>query len=150
VVAQFNVEPALLRNAQRLTFLAFLFVCLTLVSACSGPKLPEGAKPTFPVKGQVLVNDKPVRGIIVTFHPVGEEKPVASFGKTDDAGFFTLSTYKADDGAPAGKYAVTMLLQKGEEGISLLPTAYASPATSRLSAVVKEGPTELPPFRLRR
>jgi hypothetical protein len=141
----------LLGNARRLPRLAFLAVFVTVGPACGGgPKLPPGAKPTFPVKGRVLVNDKPVQGVIVTFHPAGEEKAAASYGKTDEAGYFALSTHQAGDGAPAGRYAVAVLWQKGEEGMSLLPSEYASPKTSRLSAVVKEEATELPPFRLRR
>jgi hypothetical protein len=106
----------------------------------------------IPVKGKVLLEGKPVSGAIVVFHPQDGADPKAPRpqARTGSDGTFTLSTFKPHDGALAGRYAVTVLWQDGEEGTNLLPARYASPKTSGLRAEIKEGTTELPPFPLQR
>jgi hypothetical protein len=56
-----------------------------------------------------LVQGKPAKELFVYFRPVDETDPhpIIAFGQVDEKGRFTLSTYVADDGAPAGDYAVT-------------------------------------------
>ena len=64
-------------------------------------------------------------------------------------GSFALSTYTANDGAPAGEYAVTVVWwnppvdAEGKPGPNLLPQRYAKPETTPLKAVVKAGPNEV-------
>ncbi len=74
--------------------------------------------PVHPSSGQVSWKGEPVKGALVRFHPVdpqalqppkGEEgPPVALATETGADGSFTMSTYYADDGVPAGEYVVTV------------------------------------------
>jgi hypothetical protein len=74
--------------------------------------------PVHPASGQVSWKGGPVKGAMVRFHPVdpqalqppkGEEgPPVALATETEADGSFTMSTYFADDGVPAGEYVVTV------------------------------------------
>ncbi|WP_165246903.1 hypothetical protein [Paludisphaera soli] len=74
--------------------------------------------PVHPASGQVSWKGSPVRGAMVRFHPVdpsalqppkGEEAlPLALATETEADGSFTMSTYFADDGVPAGEYVVTV------------------------------------------
>ena len=78
-----------------------------------------------------------------------------SRGTTDDDGWFTLNTYKGNDGVPAGSYVVTMLwLPKGYhgpiEGANKLPERYRDPETSGFKVQVVAGDNVLAPFDLRK
>jgi hypothetical protein len=111
---------------------------------------------TYPVKGQVLYEGKPAAGAKVFFHP--QEYPddpwLKPRGTVDDEGFFTLSSYRVDDGVPAGSYAVTVVwLPKGHRGpignANMLPERYSKKNTSGLTAEVKAGrENNLAPFQL--
>jgi hypothetical protein len=68
-------------------------------------------------------------------------------------GRFRLTTYAQDDGAPPGRYAVTVFWAvpaKGGDNFDrfLVHQRYLTPATSGLTADVPERATELPPFLL--
>jgi hypothetical protein len=130
-------------------FLALL-VMLAGISCSSGKK--EDQKPVHPVRGQVFVKDKPAVGAFVLLVPENEPaeptdpRPRA---EVDANGAFKLSTYGENDGAPAGKYIVTITWPVPEEDIEdKLFGRYADPKTSKLRATVKEGANELPAFRL--
>jgi hypothetical protein len=70
-------------------------------------------------------------------------------------GRFILSTYKKDDGAPAGSYEVTIVwLPEGykgpaEEG-NKLPARYATRQTSGLKVHVVKDDNILEPFQLQK
>lgn len=115
-------------------------------NASDGP--PEQA--TVPVSGVLTYRGKPVPNATVTFLAV--DGTVSSFGTTDAAGVFTLSTYGNQDGAPPGKYKVTAAAggpKEIEPGVlepeppggfkSPIPTQYADPATTTVVVEVKEG-----------
>jgi hypothetical protein len=130
-----------------------LAVCCLLVQVgCGGGKDAVPSKPTFPVKGQVFFEDRPVKGALVVFHPLDDpgSKPVRSYARTEADGRFTLSTYVPQDGAPAGRYAVTIVIEDDGDGSRSLPARYASPQTSGFVVQVKEGNNQLQPFLLRR
>jgi hypothetical protein len=118
----------------------------------------DGRKPTFPVTGKVLLPDgKPAEHATVVLHPVGEHGPdlPKPRGKVAADGSFTLTTYDADDGAPAGEYRVTVELWrttgKGDEGpTNRLNPKYARADGSGLTATVNPGPTELDPIALKK
>jgi len=128
-----------------------LFAVLGLAVGCSSdaPKLNE--KPVHKVRGQVLVNDKPAAGAFVLFIPVNEAagstdpRPRAT---ADDNGHFVISTYGDGDGAPAGEYRVTVTWPDGNDVEDRLNGRY-SPANSKLKATVKDGPNELPVYKLK-
>jgi hypothetical protein len=141
---------------------AMLLLALSGLS-CSQP---NPGRPVFPVRGQVLLNGKPLPGVVVIFHPTEEWGPEEGRprGETDAEGRFVVSTYGAGDGAPAGAYKVAVLELRADEGESATqadlirpstarrdrpPTVYTNPDTSGLRATVAPGPNELDPFRLK-
>ena len=151
---------------------AWFVLALSALGCDSEP--PSGPIPVHPVSGQVLSNGKPVPGALVIFHPEtpaastpqpkpGEESPrgaITPTGKTDSEGRFQLHTYVGDDGAPTGQYKVTVVLAGPSENRDFmaknsapvstvtLPSKYADPERSGLSATVKPGDNVIPPYEL--
>jgi hypothetical protein len=122
---------------------------LLLAASCSGQKV------VYPVTGQILVAGRPAAGAVVQFHPQdqpGKDAPVP-VGHVAPDGRFRLTTYAQDDGAPAGRYAVTVFWAvpaKGGDNFDrlLVHQRYLNPATSGLTADVPERAIEVPPFLL--
>ena len=129
--------------------------CCVLLGTSCGKKNP----PVFEVRGQVLYEGKPVPAAFVALHP-REEKPTAVIrpsATTDKGGWFVLSSYHADDGAPEGDYAVTVEWRKTTVvdgdlvlGPNVLPARYSKPATSGLHISVQRGSNEDQVLRLKR
>src|SRR5207249_8533874 len=91
----------------RMTF-TLLFSALVALSVVGCGS--DGRKPVYPAKGQVLVTGKPAQYAQVALHPLNPADkdaphPTANVGPD---GTFVLTTYQAQDGAPAGEYAVTV------------------------------------------
>lgn len=129
---------------------------LVLFSACvviaslgctpAGPPSPEKL-PVVSAGGTVTYQGKPVADASVSFQH--SEGKVSATGKTDAQGKFKLSTYGADDGAPAGKYRVTVAVsgvKEIEPGVlapipeggvqSPIPPKYSNPTESGLDVEV--------------
>jgi hypothetical protein len=124
---------------------------LVLAGAMLGCRGDPRFLPTYPARGQVFFEGKPAAGVLVFFHgPIGKgndwTKPSAS---TDTEGNFSLVTYRQGDGAPVGNYTVTVATGT-ESKVTGLPTHYADPATSGLTAEVKPVDNVLPRFDLTR
>jgi hypothetical protein len=127
---------------------------LVAISSCSGNKR------VYPVSGKVLFEGKPAARAIVKFYavdPAGKKdsQAVVPQAVVDDDGSFRLTTYSSEDGAPAGKYNVSVFWAKPSKGGDdydkpLIPARYLNAETSGLTAVVEERATELPPFQLRK
>jgi hypothetical protein len=106
-------------------------------------------RPTQPVRGQVLYEGIPVPGAYVVFQGTVKERPPRADAFTRSDGTFTLSTYEADDGAPAGEYNVTVVWRKpfyepsGKPGPNHLPDKYAKADTTPLKFEVKSGTNEV-------
>jgi hypothetical protein len=134
-----------------------------LVVGCGSGKIG-----TYPVTGTVNLDGKPAEGAIVIFCPTeGSEqfKRERPFGKTGPDGKFELTTFVANDGAPAGDYKVMIRWPTAEKALSASedpnrPTSgsgggdrldgkYFNPQQSGLTAKVARGQTELPPFELK-
>jgi hypothetical protein len=108
----------------------------------------------------VLFEGKPAAGAIVKFYAVDaankkDGQAVVPQAIVGDDGCFQLTTYSSEDGAPAGKYAVSVFWAKPAKGGDdyekpLIPARYLNAETSGLTAVVEEKATELPPFQLAR
>ena len=127
---------------------------LTCIMTGCGPGVPDTAE----VSGTVTLDGTPVDGAIVAFfHPEGGQP---ARGVTDASGTFTLTTFKAGDGARLGqqKVSVTKIDESEQkaaaaEGLDtpttsedfsvtakhLLPVLYSSPSTSGLTVEVKKG-----------
>ena len=149
------------RGRCRRTGAALAVSLLALAGLSCGRSGP--AHPLFPVHGQVLLDGRPLAGVLVMLHPAassaGEE--ANPYAQTDADGRFSIGTSEGG-GAPAGTYRVAVRDTRGgeEETRSDVkgtfrrtrtvspPARYGDPATSGLSAKVAEGPNELEPFRL--
>jgi hypothetical protein len=109
----------------------------------------------YPVTGQVLFEGRPAAGAVVQFHPLDQSDKDAPVpvGQVGPDGRFRLTTYVHDDGAPHGRYAVTVFWAvpaKGGDDFDriLVPRRFLNPVTSGLTAEVPERAVELPPFLL--
>jgi len=124
------------------------------LSGCSHPKGPE----CVPVSGKISYKGKPLAEAMIVLHPLdgnveGNHKPIA---RSAADGTFSLTTFKSNDGAPPGRYAITVELRApqmvGEEvvrnGENLLPVKYSKPETSGLRVAVEQGSNEVPPINL--
>src|SRR5947209_5687537 len=143
------------RWCRRLTLLTggVLGLCL---GGCS-----EAEKPTYPVRGQVLIEGKPAARALVAFHPVGAtgREAVHPAGQADEQGNFTLTSFAAGDGAPPGEYQVTVVClvpikvrnRNDDETITrnVLPARYAKAETSQLRATIAQGDNTLQAFTLK-
>jgi hypothetical protein len=70
-----------------------------------------GRKPVYPVSGKVLFKGKPAEGAVVTFVALeaNDRQAPRPGAQVKRKGTFRLSTYVSYDGAPAGRYAVTVV-----------------------------------------
>ncbi|MFO0943600.1 MAG: hypothetical protein U0930_22925 [Pirellulales bacterium] len=66
---------------------------------------------TYPVSGVVTHKGQPITDAEIAFFPVDKEAPetVRPKAKSTAGGKFTVWTYNPGDGAPAGKYKVTVV-----------------------------------------
>jgi hypothetical protein len=78
---------------------------MTLAAGCSdGPK----EKPVYKVRGKLTYRDKPMAKALVSFYALGGDRSTPAHATADENGRYVLHTYRADDGAPAGDYVVTV------------------------------------------
>jgi hypothetical protein len=133
--------------------LATLFSLSLSLTGCSDT---NSQLPVFPVQGTVALKGKPLANALVALHPVDTSDPRATACRatTDVNGRFTVSTYKANDGAPVGEYKVTVecyqLKGSGsslEPGPNILPVKYSRPTTTDLTVRVVEGTNNSPTSR---
>lgn len=138
---------------------SYRFVTLLgLAAAAALGGCGNGKQPVYPVEGQIFWENKPAQGAMIWLHPVAATDAALPrpHGKADKDGNFRLGTYATDDGAPPGKYRVIISwnepVKSGDvDGKSLLPIRYQDLDKSGLPVVeIKEGPNQLPPFRLKR
>lgn len=111
--------------------------CLLACVGC-GQNLPS----TAPVSGRVTYQGKPVVKGNIMFRP---EHGRAAGGVIGPDGRYTLTTFDPGDGATLGPHRVTIdAWQASGDQITasihwLVPEKYSRPATSPLTADVKEG-----------
>ena len=127
-------------------------VALMFASAgCSRERLEAVA----PVAGKIHYDGKPLAEATVVFHRLeGEGRSLTT--RTTADGTFRVTTHQPNDGAPPGRYAVTVELRDwvrdGDEAVrsgrNLLPPKYADPRTSGLECVVVDGDNQLPLWNL--
>lgn len=125
-----------------------LWVAGFLVLAGCTPKSDNPA--TVPVTGVVTLDGQPVEGANVMF----QSPEQGSFGLTDAQGRYELQTFEPGDGAMPGEYRVAISkvkvflpkVEQGEPGYveppppeHLVPSKYAAPTSSGLTATVTEG-----------
>jgi hypothetical protein len=115
----------------------------------------DGFKPTIPMRGQILCDGQPPIGASIILYPKDAPDPrVRPSGKVGSDGWYTLSTYYTNDGAPAGNYAVSLVwLPDGWSGGGGEPPdkfhgRYRNPETSGLQVEIVRGSDHLPTITL--
>ena len=72
----------------------------------------DSTMPVYPVSGKItFANGKPVVGVglrVESLDTKGKAKRITSHGMTDAEGRYTLTTFKLDDGAVAGRHEVAL------------------------------------------
>ena len=147
-----SISPTRVRRAPSL----LAVVALALTSCSSGGSL-------HPVRGKVVVGEKPAVGALVVFHPEGGDlNSVPATGVAGDDGTFTLSTGDKP-GARPGKYVVTVvwpdpakkptqqqiMMGLAPDAPDVLGGRFATKQASPLRAEVKSGENTLKPFDLK-
>lgn len=130
-----------------------LIVAASLTAiGCSG----ESSTPVYPTSGTLTVNGEPARGAIIGLHPVqGEidQRGTIPAGKVKEDGTFVVSTFGLDDGAPEGRYTLTVFWpqfpSRDDPGDDRLRGKYALPASSTNKVTITPGTNSLPPLDLK-
>jgi hypothetical protein len=150
--------------------LLLLGLACFLLSACGSKNelgIFEHDEQLYPVEGKILIGGKPAKNATVIFHREGSLTVRAGAGGAklapnprgdcDENGVFRIYTYMAYDGAPAGKYVVTVSWKdpegrnrEDEKYPELAPRRYQNPAKSGLLAEIAEGMNSLRPFELKK
>jgi hypothetical protein len=131
-------------------------VSLFVLAALSVTSCGHEVKQTFfPVKGSAFCEGKPAAGAILSFHRVGDpDKTNLPHATVQKDGTFSVTSINKGDGAPPGKYQVTVIWRKkksssgDEEAEWMLPLRYLTAETSGIEVEIKSAPTELEPFQL--
>ncbi len=104
----------------------FALLMAVLLAGCLGGG--EGASPraaVYKAKGKVTYLGNPLIGASVSFSPQGKQP--AAVGRTNDDGEFSLTTYRAGDGAAEGEYKV-MITMTESEAATEAPAAHGTDA----------------------
>ena len=126
-----------------------------LAVACGCGPADEERPPLHRAQGSLWINNQPAEGAMLVFHRIGEPsfdargtRPTAS---VDAEGNFSLTTYQAGDGAPAGEYQVAILWFDEPQSSSpwdKLGGRLANPNRSGIQVTVEPGRDSLEPIRI--
>jgi hypothetical protein len=131
---------------------SLLSVAIPLAVAGCG----DGREKVYPVRGKVIdAKEKPAAGALVFFNAVGASHKIKPVGKVGDDGTFQLTSYDANDGAPAGEFVVTLIWPTpkktpfDQEGPDQLKGRLADAGKSEIRFTVEKKPdNEVPVIRL--
>ena len=123
-----------------------------MVGCGADPDRPE----TFPVRGQLFVNERPAEGARLVLHPKDGEsfdqrgsRPQGTVGPN---GSFELTTYGEADGAPEGSYDVSIFWLANPDAVNPGPDRlggrFSVPGESGITVEVERGENKLEPIRL--
>jgi hypothetical protein len=146
------VTPEAFRDSLRLRHVAAAGIALLVFVFATGCSKAPPRPAVHPVSGKVTFDGRPAAGAQVVFHPKTATAAIPTpSAKADSQGNFSLTTYDAADGAPAGDYAVTVELRpvvtkngELEWGPNTLPPQYGSPKTTRVAASITDGINNVP------
>lgn len=151
-------------RAHELRLAMLVALCGILASGCGDGKT-EPQLDVFPASGQVTLGGRPACGVFVMLHPAsGSAAAVAGVNPcatTDENGAFQISTYRQNDGAPAGAYAITLRCFQADPEAESAPipgmtlpsdrfqSKYADPKQSPWAATITESDENaIPPIHL--
>ncbi|QDT52425.1 hypothetical protein Pan44_04360 [Caulifigura coniformis] len=109
---------------------------------------------TYPAHGELFINGKPAAGAFVTLIPAGEKVDIREskpWGFVQDDGSYSIRTYEAGDGAPAGEYKLTIVWRfdpRGQAETDRLGFVYSRPEKSQWAVTIEPGENELPRIEL--
>lgn len=120
---------------------AFRLLPVTLMAATIGCSGGDGRVPVYSAEGKISVAGEVPDGALIVLYPAaakaGAEQELRPSAKVKPDGTFSLTTYDANDGAPAGDYVATIqwnkLIKKGSDfvaGPDIVPKEYTSRETS--------------------
>lgn len=139
------------RNSRRLMTLGVISLISLLGVGCGNDTPPSADRPLHPVSGRVIMNGRPVAGVVVRLHPLNQvfdpDVPHPT-GTTDAEGVFQLGLDDGREGAPQGQYLVTLEWPAGDGRSDRLGGVFAEPDGSGLTAVIDSSTTELPPIEI--
>lgn len=155
-----QIVSGLMFRGPRRAVIAMGLSCVVFASSCGRSKVPEiqGKLPVFPVKGTLLLDGKPLANANLVFHAMTplpkDASQIKPRGRTNEEGVFALTTYSDNDGAPAGRYRVTVSYRGNHQNSRTneepeLLGAYRNPRTSMLQAEVQEGDNDLAPLEIK-
>jgi hypothetical protein len=140
--------------ARRLLSAGPVVLALAMATGCGDRRASNARPKVVSAGGVVRLEGRPLEGALVTF----TNATLSASGRTDAEGRFTLTTYESGDGAAPGKHTVTVSkvqlperdpaavpmrrtagMPPSPQARSLIPSRYADPATSGLSADVGDG-----------
>lgn len=125
---------------------------LVFLAGCAKENMPI---PTHKISGRVLYDNKPAAGVAVYLGPIAAPRvpdiPSNPHGITDKQGFFSISTYGVEDGAPIGKYQVMMVWMDQDSKLESSPDKFFGwfdAVNSKIMVQIKEGENELPEIKV--
>jgi hypothetical protein len=130
-------------------------VCLVAIVGCGEAKPDRVA--VHPAAGTITFKGQPAQGAFVTLHPTSgpSESVPTPRANVDKDGSFKVTTFDGGDGAPEGKYVVTVrwykLVTVGGDtaaGPNVIPPKYTRPESSDLTVRIAAGENTLPPIKL--
>jgi hypothetical protein len=139
------------------TRLAWLLI--VLLTGCS----PSGQVKTYPVKGLITFEGKPMAGGgSISLIPTTDQPGKTAAGIIKPDGTYVLGTYKEDDGSMAGEFRVVIFQETVKEGVATkdgtaptsaaattvapadrIPILYANDRQTPLTATIDPRPNEI-------
>jgi hypothetical protein len=132
------------------------FTAFLVTAGCS--KTDSSRLPVIPVKGEVLVDGRPVANVQVQLMDVkgmDPKFPTLPSALTDQDGRFAITSYEVGDGAPAGDYTATFtwkeiaIMNQGAEQPDKLRNKYSDPQTSTFKVKVEASPVDMGKIELK-
>jgi hypothetical protein len=129
---------------------------ITVAVLAAGCGASSEGPPTYPVSGKLLVDGQPAEGAQVILHPADgrdfDQRGSRPTGRVTDDGTFHVTTYELNDGAPAGRYVVTVYWAQDPDSLEPSPDRlkqrFLDPQKSDLHVEVTGSATEIPPIEL--
>ena len=127
-----------------------------VMSGCGNAKQPWDT--VYPAKGVVTYKSKPIINAEVALFPQNDSIPesIRPRAKTTENGEFVVWTNQPGDGAPAGKYKVTVVhndvIEKNGVVVTKpndLPPKYSTVQTTDLVVEIGQNQTDIPPIELK-
>lgn len=127
----------------------------TAICGCGNAQAPW--EKAYPVRGSLIWQGKPVANAVVSLFPEDPAVPdsVRPRAKTADDGSFEVWTYQPGDGAPAGRYKLTVVREAVDVVRDVvvvkpndLPGKFSRLETTDLQVEIQAAATELPPITL--